>query len=54
MENYNGEKPSGNNESTLSLLDNASPNAPVIAPELETQKKVAADNNMPLEDRLEA
>ena len=42
------------NDSTLSLLDNASPNAPIIAPELETQKKVAADSNMPLESRLEA
>lgn len=41
-------------ESTLNLLDNASPNAPIIAPELETQKKIASDINSPLEARLEA
>jgi threonine synthase len=40
--------------STLSLLDNASPNAPIIAPELETQKIIAADWSRPLEERLEA
>ncbi len=41
-------------ENTFSLLDNASPNAPAIAPELETQKLVAANADMPLEARLEA
>ena len=46
--------PQSIDDSTLSLLDNASPNAPVIAPELESQKKVAADPDMPLESRLEA
>lgn len=40
--------------STLSLLDNASPNAPIIAPELETQKIIAADCSRLLEERLEA
>jgi threonine synthase len=39
---------------SLSLLDDASPQAPIIAPELETQKAVAADPGQPLEDRLEA
>lgn len=41
-------------ESTLSLLEEASSQAPVIAPELEMQKVVAADPNQSLEDRLEA
>ena len=36
------------------LLDGASPQAPMIAPELEAQKILAADKNQPLEDRLEA
>jgi threonine synthase len=39
---------------SLSLLDDASPQAPIIAPELEKQKAVAADPLQPLEDRLEA
>ncbi len=38
----------------FSLLDGASSQAPIIAPELETQKKLAADNNQPLGERLEA
>ncbi len=38
----------------LSLLDGASPQAPIIAPELEIQKIVAADTTQPLEDRIEA
>lgn len=38
----------------LPLLDGASPQAPIIAPELDTQKAVAADPAQPLEDRLEA
>ena len=41
-------------ESTLSLLEEASSQAPIIAPELETQRIVAADPNQPLENRLEA
>jgi threonine synthase len=40
--------------STLSLLEEASSQAPIIAPELETQKILAADPNQLLEDRLEA
>ncbi|MBW1781674.1 MAG: pyridoxal-phosphate dependent enzyme [Deltaproteobacteria bacterium] len=40
--------------SSLTLLDGAGPHAPIIAPELETQKRVAADPNQPLEFRLEA
>lgn len=39
---------------SLSLLDDASSQAPIIAPELETQKSVAADPAQPLEERLEA
>jgi threonine synthase len=38
----------------FSLLDGASSQAPIIAPELETQKKLAADQNQPLSERLEA
>jgi threonine synthase len=40
--------------STLSLLEEASSQAPIIAPELETQNIIAADPNQLLEDRLEA
>jgi threonine synthase len=40
--------------STLSLLEEASSQAPVISPELETQKVVAADPDQVLSDRLEA
>ncbi len=48
-----------NNEDTKSngisnLLDGAKPQFPIIAPELEIQKKIAADKNYSLEDRLEA
>ena len=39
---------------SFSLLEDASPQAPIIAPELETQKAMAADPLQPLEDRLEA
>ena len=38
----------------LHLLDGASPQAPIIAPELETQKILAANPAQPLEDRIEA
>ena len=40
--------------STLSLLEEAGSQAPIIAPELETQKIAASDPNQLLEDRLEA
>ncbi|UCF82602.1 MAG: pyridoxal-phosphate dependent enzyme [Desulfobacteraceae bacterium] len=43
-----------NEDSTLSLLEEASSQAPIIAPELETQRIFAADPNQPLENRLEA
>jgi threonine synthase len=39
---------------TFSLLDGASSQAPIIGPELETQKIVAADKTQSLNDRLEA
>jgi threonine synthase len=38
----------------LRLLNGASSQAPIIAPELETQKRIAADRMQPLNDRLEA
>jgi threonine synthase len=40
--------------SGLNLLDGASPQAPIIAPELGMQKHLAADPHQPLETRLEA
>jgi threonine synthase len=40
--------------SQFSLLDGAHPQSPIIAPELETQKIIAADKNQALHDRLEA
>jgi threonine synthase len=43
----------GNGQS-LTLLDGATSNAPTIAPELETQKIVAADRSRHIEERLEA
>lgn len=39
---------------SLSMLDDASAQAPIIAPELETQKALAADPLQSLESRLEA
>jgi threonine synthase len=39
---------------TLSLLDGASPQIPIIAPELETQKATAANRGRDLNERLEA
>ena len=42
------------NQGGLPLLDGARPQAPIIDPELETEKNVAADNTQPLERRLEA
>jgi threonine synthase len=38
----------------FSLLDGASSQAPIIAPELAGQKQVAADKRLPLDERLEA
>jgi threonine synthase len=38
----------------LRLLNGASSQAPIIAPELENQKRIAADREQPLNDRLEA
>ncbi len=49
----NGSNGNGNGQ-TLSLLDGATSYAPTIAPELETQKVVAADKTRHLEERLEA
>ena len=45
------QEPNGNG---LLLLDGASSQRPFIAPELETQKRVAADPSRPLPERLEA
>lgn len=41
-------------EDFFSLLDGATSYVPAIPPELETQKLVATDRDLPLEDRLEA
>ncbi len=38
----------------ISLLDGASSQVPIIAPELEMRKEVAADSRRPLDERLEA
>jgi threonine synthase len=46
--------PEKQEENRLHLLDDASSQAPIIAPELETQKAIAGDISQPLEDRLEA
>jgi threonine synthase len=58
------EKPNKNNNSNkkeerglgsiFSLLDGATSQSPLIAPELESQKKIAADRSISLEERLEA
>jgi threonine synthase len=51
----NGGNGNGNgNGHGLSLLDGATSAAPTIAPELETQKIVAADKSRLIEERLEA
>lgn len=41
-------------ESTMNLLDDASPQVPLIASELEIQKQIAADTTKSLEYRMEA
>ena len=45
------QEPNGNG---LLLLDGASSQMPLVAPELETQRRVAADRSRPLPERLEA
>jgi threonine synthase len=42
------------NDSITFLLDGASPQMPFVAPELETQRRVAGDTSRPLPERLEA
>jgi threonine synthase len=42
------------NGNGLLLLDGASSQMPIVAPELETQRRVAADTSRPLPERLEA
>ena len=44
----------GLQQQSLAMLDGASPQAPVIAPEMEMQKEIAADLSRPLSERLEA
>jgi threonine synthase len=53
IENSNDKK-TNNGENVLSLLDGASSQFPLIAPELELQRLVAADKNRILGQRLEA
>ena len=50
----NGNGNGNGNGQSLSLLDGATPTGLSIAPELETQKKVAGDRSRPVEERLEA
>jgi len=47
-------KPDAQKEQGFFLLDEATSQIGDIATEIETQKKVAADKNYPLEERLEA
>lgn len=55
IENSNSnDKKTNNGENVLSLLDGASSQFPLIAPELELQRLVAADKNRNLGERLEA
>jgi len=42
------------NDSITLLLDGASSQMPIVAPELETQRRVAVDTSRPLPERLEA
>lgn len=49
-----GDQSTERKESSFSLLNGASSQAPIIAPELETQKRVAADRNTPVNERIEA
>jgi threonine synthase len=52
--NDNTVNKNGNGEQILSLLDGASSQFPPIAPELNIQKKIAADKSRPLDERFEA
>ena len=57
--NLINQKKHNNNENnnfsdSFSLLDGAKSQSPPIAPELEIQRKIAADKNLSLEERLEA
>jgi len=52
--NTKTENKNGNGEIVLSLLDGARSQFPPIAPELESQREIAADRTRPLEERLEA
>jgi threonine synthase len=47
-------QPKGQNMGGLSLLDGANSRAPLIAPEMELQRRLAADRSRPLTDRIEA
>jgi threonine synthase len=49
--NHHNESPI---KDTLSLLNGATSQTPLIPPELESQKRVAADKNQPLNKRIEA
>ena len=54
MPEDNHQNKNNNEETVISLLDGARSQFPQIAPELESQRKVAADKSRPLEERLEA
>lgn len=49
-----GKREERNLESILSLLDGATAQFPAIAPELESQRKIAADLSRSMEERVEA
>jgi threonine synthase len=53
-EQANGQLTNGSANGGYSLLDGASPAAVTIAPELESQRRAAADRSRRLEERLEA
>ena len=50
----NSNSPPFNGNNPFSLLDGATSQFPLIAPELDSQRKIAADRNRPLWERLEA
>ena len=52
--NKNNQNKNGNGNGIFSLLDGASSQFPQIAPELDLQRKVAADKSRSLDERLEA
>ncbi len=51
---HNNHIQENNTSPFFSLLDGATAQTPPIGPELETQRKVASDKNLPIEERLEA